>query len=100
MTTQQVRDELAKMMGWMLTREGGDTWRHKDPTRPWSLHPIPDTIESALACLPEGLSWRRYGGVFYAFDDGGDEIEVPDTGNVKADLFNLALAAQKASVKK
>lgn len=63
---------------------------------------IPNTADAALdafARLLPGQSWARWGdGVYITMTTGQvkDAIEVPDTGDFKADLFALVVKALEA----
>lgn len=57
LTLDQVRDAIAEAQGWFRSSFG--LWLHAK----WTLgfptdHPIPLTLDSAAACLPEGWDWH------------------------------------------
>lgn len=107
--TKSTRDRLAKELGWRPRRSTYNRWLN-ETKQAWSdTHPIPDTADAALACFPEGWVWGRMlyntgGKYWYAYGpeyeaDGEDDyhrIEIPDTGNIKTDLFTLALKCVQA----
>lgn len=106
MTTQEIRDELARMDG--FTRHeppgGGDPyWTHESSRDPFYADPHPATRDGAAAAMPEGWTWGRGWNVlrWIATKTGtcwADGVQVPDTGDEIHDRYSLALAARKAQV--
>jgi hypothetical protein len=61
-TNEELRDWLAIRQGW--TRTGTTSWRHTSrdddgATSTWcaNYHPIPNTIDAAHDCFPDGWAW-------------------------------------------
>ena len=119
MTTDEIRDELARLKGWTricgvpgMLKEDGDLhlkWKLRHHEQ-WD-HPMPPTLDGANAAVPEGWYWiRRY------IDDvmtwtgcpGHEAVglglehvrHVPDTGDPVHDLYALALACVRAEEKR
>jgi hypothetical protein len=102
---RELRDELARVMGWRF--EGPPKWRHrlwfKDdplPGHPGDMeHHVPNTLDSAAACLPEG-AWQCNDFWWFWFPPMSPVTkpgaQVRRTGDEIADRFALALAAMKA----
>jgi len=63
MTTDELRDELARMAGWVFVPQL-DAWRLPDPMSPTVAHPIPDTLDGLVGIWGDGwyFSLFRYDG--------------------------------------
>lgn len=115
MTTDETRDELARMDGWTricgvpgMLKEDGDfhlKWKLRHHEQ-WD-HPMPPTLDGANAAVPEGWNWYRQIGPQNVCWEGRNDtyhhilrshlrILVPDTGNPMDDLYALALACRRA----
>ena len=106
MTTDQIRDELARRAGWEFRSAFGNHWwrrvadggDHEDSDD----HPFPPTLDGAASAMPEGWWWSRYetvadGGKWCAGPRGGlASVCVYDTGDPVHDLYALALACVRA----
>lgn len=97
--------------------QDGDCYYHESkephtyfPGSRYGDHPIPDTLDAAAACLPEGWFWSKRasanrGGMtsWFAWHTNDDAdvplIEIPDTGDEKVDRFRLAVLARSAEMK-
>ena len=109
MDNQEVRDELARLMGWTHTRSTDPAiegcppcWEHTDGRRLFhGAHPVPNTMDAADAAMPDGWDWERFRmadtNLMWEATCGARRATVLDTGNKKTDLFNLALASRKAA---
>lgn len=106
-TNQAVRDRLAGMMGWEYKLcidpavEGSmRAWTDGKAILFYGHHPIPNTLDSAAACLPPKWRWfrepYRIGNVIWVACTESKTVRVPDTGDEKADRFALAEAAKGA----
>jgi hypothetical protein len=100
---RELRDELARVLGWKQHPEIPRVWWGPAQTfddEGTATHPIPNTLDAAAACLPEGWTWWKVAGAWLSCVPGkadeGKAVEVPDTGDEIADRFALALAAHKA----
>ena len=116
MTTDEIRDELARLKGWTricgvpgMLKEDGDLhlkWKLRHHEQ-WD-HPMPPTLDGANAAFPEGwtggrgmnppdraASWHRW--VAWRFDPY-TEVQSPDhgRGHEMDDLYALALACRRA----
>ena len=99
-------------MGWVirLNSYGNAVYHHVDDHLALRDcgHPIPDTLDSAAACLREGWCWERTSYQWKARSiqrpRGEDtvlwDVFVPDTQDELADRFALALASWEASAVK
>lgn len=104
MTHDELRDELARAMGWKIDSDG---WYRGHDSR--VTHPVPPTADAALAVFERlcpgaklNMGWHE------GFDPPGRYlwvvpninhsliIPVPDTGNFAHDLCSLTLAAVRA----
>lgn len=116
MTTDQIRDELyrIKALGDLVPGHGYDMeWaktQWTDSHCRWcdrnSCHPFSPTLDGANAAVPCGWKWARYPRGSDAVwvwvgihADTGRHIDVPDTGNLIHDLYQLALACVRAEEK-
>jgi hypothetical protein len=57
MTTDELRDELARMAGWTRLRQPdgfADGWRHADGDRAMT-HPIPSTLDGLVEIWPDNM---------------------------------------------
>lgn len=115
-TNRVLRDELAGLMpqGWtQIDSSANVTFSHwvdknGDPCLDAEcefVHPIPNDLTTAAACLPDGWYWiRRHidnvltwtGCPGPALGGINDIRHVTDTGNEISDRFALALACRKA----
>ena len=109
MTTDETRDELARMDGWTricgvpgMLKEDGDfhlKWKLRHHEQ-WD-HPMPPTLDAANAAVPEGWTWSRTRYSWFGeHDDRVEMIQIPDTGNPMDDLYALALACRRAMEEK
>ena len=95
MTTDELRDRLAKALGWQQIEDAWDTTDGQ--------HPLPPNDLNALAAVwreeLKGWSWARWGdGVWIAQPPGVNPklVEVPDTGDEYHDRLALTLACVEA----
>ena len=104
MTTDDLRDELAREMGWKMHYDkDGDYWTDY-ANRTYTRHPIPATRDGAAAAMPEGVSWCKYKAMgktpcptYRAYDNKNRMVAiVEDTGDEIHDRLALALAARRA----
>lgn len=113
MTTEQLRDWLARDGGWTITsvpllhRDGTyEVWvspagevGHINIGNPQAC-PTPDTLDAAAAAMPEGWWWEKCYGMYAAVPNGGvlkcHGIMADDTGDEKHDRFLLAVLARIA----
>ena len=101
MTTDETRDELARMDGWRKYADG--RW-YKQGEWPKRDHPYPPTLDGANAAVPEGWTWLRRDFEWQGFEPnapGREPVRVPDHGHghEMADLYALALACRRAMEK-
>jgi len=117
MTTDELRDELAREMGYRLIEPtatigymhwvDAEGWPvFNEASEPMSDHecPIPATLDGAAAAMPEGFKWSKHGtygrarcATYRAYAANNKMLAmVPDTGNEVHDRYSLALAARKA----
>lgn len=116
MTTDEIRDELARLKGWTricgvtgMLKEDGDLhlkWKLRHHEQ-WD-HPYPPTLDGANAAVPECYHWERFNGRWFAYRGTPQKpkhviqtgvqygICVPDTGDPVHDLYALALACVRA----
>lgn len=95
--TTAVRDEAAKLIGWKYVPSvlgwylGGLEEKH----RCYVAHPIPDTLDAAVAIIEEGgWGWERDSLGIQLFGPK-QIIAVPEAGNLRLDFFTAALAKLK-----
>lgn len=101
MTTQEIRDELARMDGWEPVDHG---WMNDHECV--NDHPHPATLDGAAAAMPEGVKWSKHGtygrarcATYRAYAANNKMLAmVLDTGDEIHDRYALALAARKAQV--
>lgn len=102
LTPEQVRDRIAQEHGWTFD-PSDSSWaiprgEMRFPGSRYGDHPIPNTLDSAAKCLPEGWKW----GIdadgedewWYALPPGwdGEEYQTcPRTKDERNDRFKLAL---------
>jgi len=116
MTTDQIRDELARLKGWIRLERTNDVFEHKNTGEIHASdgevadHPFPPTLDGANAAVPEGwFPWERRKGPQGLFWEaihpqwrGGLNphmcVRVPDhgRGHEMEDLYALALACVRA----
>ena len=98
-TNEELRDWLANKQGWNKT--GPVSWHQSSrgddgATSSWcaNCHPIPNTIDAAAKCLPEGwklliheLTMKAYRGLWATF------VTVDRTSDEATDRFRLAVKA-------
>lgn len=116
MTTDELRDELARLDGWTQCEpaeriDGYCQWWR--PTvngapggRTWVDHPVPPTADAALAAfgrLCPGVQWGKRDipwttGMmeYWACVFGEKPVYIPDTGNFAHDLMHLTVEAVRA----
>ena len=95
MTTDAIRDELARREGWTPTEHG---WMNDEETV--NDHPIPATLDEALR-LPPGWTWcrNRTHGLYAIHDDRTRmPVRVSNSGDILQDAFRLNLACTLAAV--
>ena len=102
MTTDETRDELARMDGWTKQHIG---WWTTDGLKSSFDHPHHPTLDGAAAALPEGWMWLRRDFEWQGFEPnapGREPVRVPDhgRGHEMADLYALALACRRAMEEK
>ena len=93
-TNEELRDWLAIKLGW--TRNDDGSWgfvnKHGKVSK-WSWDPIPNTIDAAAKCLPEGWKWDTGTFVWAAWKPGGHMVQVDRTADEATDRFRLAVKA-------
>ena len=118
---REVRDKLARAMGWAYSSDYGHVLEEGSTAKlprifldAWNSdqHPIPNTLDSAAACLREGWIWRREFAtdphhpelglmlIWSTHHDKHGMVWLRDTGDELADRFALALASWEASAVK
>ena len=99
-TNEELRDWLIEKTGWtkhVFEDENGSSdwyWKNGDRAVDWYGHPIPNTIDAAAKCLPEGwklliheLTMKAYRGSWATF------VTVDRTSDEATDRFRLAVKA-------
>lgn len=104
MTLDELRDFCAHRDNWapFVPDEFGEVYWHKygDNCDPMNgvPHPFDATLDGAHSAMPEGWTWFRVGKFSEVTawhglsDDRKTDIEIPDTGDPKTDLYRLAVA--------
>ena len=91
-TNEELRDWLANRNGY--TKIEGLWYRQSSVYGDGSeLHPIPNTIDAAAKCLPEGWKWDTGTFVWAAWKPGGHMVQVDRTADEATDRFRLAVKA-------
>ena len=112
MTTDEVRDELARRARWEPYTASDDVtvWHRGEVAVNYEVsnHPYPPTLDGANAAVPECYHWERFNGRWFAYRGTPQKpkhviqtgvqygICVPDTGDPVHDLYALALACVRA----
>lgn len=111
MTNEEVRDELARLAGWVPIHEDTDIgrWRWQKTLRTGDVdkredHPCPPTLDGADGAVPYGWTWCRWAGFYRGYYGGYLDramVKVVDNGrgHEMEDLYTLALACVRAEEK-
>lgn len=98
MTTDELRDSVAILLGWHQSI--GGHWFRLDQTGQQDTHPIDGTLDQLARLWGEHLSrwrWQRRESVWCACDDHGRFVEVRDTDDEypnRIALFHAVLVAE------
>ena len=104
-TNEQLRDWLAERQGWKLEcfvddksrRKTSPLWCRGNVALGDNEHIIPNTIDAAAKCLPEGDIVEMTQSVVSALrTKDGSRVFVPRTADERTDRFRLAVKAIRA----
>lgn len=99
-TNEELRDWLARDMGWTFRSACGNHWWEQSEGDPGTEnHPIPNTLDAAAAAMPEGWDWWKSSSEYLAQAAGTDFVRVRSTGDEITDRFRLAVLCHMAGKK-